>query len=160
MIDMKNAQQMHAHAHIVHLIMHILNCIRTYVHTYIHTHAYIHIYTHMHAYIHTYTPHTYIHNNLCVLAEVAIRDHFPVGAPMVMYQLRKEYPGTGAPYVAVDGMSLAIDRNECFGLLGPNGELKQYGLTLIRTSCDSQDTSFSMPCTSSIRTLSLGPDTL
>lgn len=55
---------------------------------------------------------------------MAIRDHFPEGAPMVMYQLRKEYPGSGggAPYVAVDSMSLAIDRNECFGLLGPNGE--------------------------------------
>ena len=42
---------------------------------------------------------------------------------MVLYQLRKEYAGSGggAPYVAVDAMSIAIDRNECFGLLGPNG---------------------------------------
>ena len=40
-----------------------------------------------------------------------------------MYQLRKEYSGSGGnpPHVAVETISLAIQRNECFGLLGPNG---------------------------------------
>jgi ABC-type multidrug transport system ATPase subunit len=48
---------------------------------------------------------------------------FPPEAPVVMYQLRKEYPGSsGAPtHVAVHSVSVAIQRNECFGLLGPNG---------------------------------------
>ena len=43
--------------------------------------------------------------------------------PVVMYQLRKEYPGSlgKPPHVAVHSVSLAIQRNECFGLLGPNG---------------------------------------
>ena len=42
---------------------------------------------------------------------------------MVMYQLRKEYPGSGGkpPHIAVHSVSLVIQRNECFGLLGPNG---------------------------------------
>ena len=50
---------------------------------------------------------------------------FPPEAPVVMYQLRKEYPGSsGAPtHVAVHSVSVAIQRNECFGLLGPNGQL-------------------------------------
>ena len=49
---------------------------------------------------------------------------FPSDAPMVIYQLRKEYPGTGGapPHVAVQSVSVAIQRNECFGLLGPNGQ--------------------------------------
>ena len=53
-----------------------------------------------------------------------IKENFPNDAPMVMYKLRKEYPGSGGgpPYVAVDSMSVAIDRDECFGLLGPNGK--------------------------------------
>jgi ABC-type multidrug transport system fused ATPase/permease subunit len=48
---------------------------------------------------------------------------FPPDAPVVMYQLRKEYPGSGGapPHVAVHSVSLVIQRNECFGLLGPNG---------------------------------------
>ena len=52
-----------------------------------------------------------------------MRDGFPEDAPVVMYQLRKEYPGSAGsqPHVAVEGISLAIERNECFGLLGPNG---------------------------------------
>lgn len=60
-----------------------------------------------------------------ILAEDNIRDHFPASAPMVLHKLRKEYPGPGGgpPYVAVHSISLAIDRNECFGLLGPNGEV-------------------------------------
>ena len=38
-------------------------------------------------------------------------------------QLRKEYSGSGGnpPQIAVETISLAIQRNECFGLLGPNG---------------------------------------
>ena len=49
---------------------------------------------------------------------------FPPNAPVVIYQLRKEYSRSGgrAPHVAVQNVSLAIQRNECFGLLGPNGE--------------------------------------
>ena len=60
-------------------------------------------------------------------SEKSLRDGFPEDAPVVMYQLRKEYPGSGGnpPHVAVETISLAIQRNECFGLLGPNGmELK------------------------------------
>lgn len=59
-----------------------------------------------------------------LFVEEEIENNFPEDVPMVMYKLRKEYPGTGgnAPYVAVDSMSLAIERNECFGLLGPNGK--------------------------------------
>ena len=40
-----------------------------------------------------------------------------------MYQLRKEYAGglTKRPFVAVHSISMAIQRDECFGLLGPNG---------------------------------------
>ena len=43
-------------------------------------------------------------------------------APVVLYRLRKEYhsPGGGPPYVAVQSVSLAIKKNECFHLLGPN----------------------------------------
>ena len=56
-------------------------------------------------------------------AENSLRDGFPEDAPVVMYQLRKEYSGSGGnpPHVAVETISLAIQRNECFGLLGPNG---------------------------------------
>ena len=52
-----------------------------------------------------------------------MRDSLPADAPVVMYQLRKEYPGSGGnpPHVAVETISLAIERSECFGLLGPNG---------------------------------------
>ncbi|CAI8001111.1 ABC transporter A family member 7, partial [Geodia barretti] len=48
---------------------------------------------------------------------------FPPDAPVVIYQLRKEYPGSGGapPHVAVHSVSIVIQRNECFGLLGPNG---------------------------------------
>ncbi len=44
-------------------------------------------------------------------------------APIVLQNLRKEYPGSGGnpPYVAVHSMSLSVASNECFGLLGPNG---------------------------------------
>ncbi len=44
-------------------------------------------------------------------------------APIVLQNLRKEYPGSGGnpPCVAVHSMSLSVARNECFGLLGPNG---------------------------------------
>ena len=57
------------------------------------------------------------------LTENALREGFPSHAPVVMYQLRKEYPGSlgKPPHVAVHSVSLAIQRNECFGLLGPNG---------------------------------------
>lgn len=55
--------------------------------------------------------------------EDAIRRKFPDDAPIVICQLRKEYPGSGGkpPHIAVHSLSLAIQRNECFGLLGPNG---------------------------------------
>ena len=54
-----------------------------------------------------------------------LSEGFPPDAPVVIYQLRKEYPGTGGapPHVAVHSVSLAVQRNECFGLLGPNGQL-------------------------------------
>ena len=57
------------------------------------------------------------------LTENALREGFPSHAPVVMYQLRKEYPGSlgKPPHVAVHSVSLVIQRNECFGLLGPNG---------------------------------------
>ena len=60
---------------------------------------------------------------LSYLTENALREGFPSHAPVVMYQLRKEYPGSlgKPPHVAVHSVSLAIQRNECFGLLGPNG---------------------------------------
>ncbi len=53
---------------------------------------------------------------------------FPENAPMVLYKLRKEYPSPsgGPPYVAVHSVSVAIEKNECFGLLGPNGRSVMY----------------------------------
>ena len=68
------------------------------------------------------------------ISEDSLRDNLPADAPVVMYQLRKEYPSSGGnpPHVAVETISLAIERNECFGLLGPNGmficTLCEYGL--------------------------------
>ena len=49
---------------------------------------------------------------------------FPPEAPVVIFKLRKEYPAANnqPPHVAVHSFSLAIQRNECFGLLGPNGK--------------------------------------
>ena len=65
--------------------------------------------------------------------ENEIGHSFPGRAPVVLYHLRKEYPspGGGPPYVAVQSVSLAIKKNECFGLLGPNG-------TCISSSSSSQ----------------------
>ena len=62
------------------------------------------------------------------LTENALREGFPSHAPVVMYQLRKEYPGSlgKPPHVAVHSVSLAIQRNECFGLLGPNGIVASF----------------------------------
>ena len=81
--------------------------------------------------------------------EEDLTDGFPDDAPVVIYKLRKEVTATNLmlfldtlnvegsllfsqltqysssrgrpPHVAVDCFSLAIERNECFGLLGPNG---------------------------------------
>ena len=60
----------------------------------------------------------------CFLAEDMIGQHFPDNAPVVLYRLRKDYPSPsgGPPYVAVHSVSVAIEKNECFGLLGPNGK--------------------------------------
>ena len=54
-----------------------------------------------------------------------------------MFQLRKEYPGTGGnpPHVAVESISLAVERNECFGLLGPNGKLYNINSITSIMSC-------------------------
>ncbi len=56
--------------------------------------------------------------------EKRVREGLPPDTPVVIDQLRKEYPGSrGAPaHIAVHSISLAIQRGECFGLLGPNGE--------------------------------------
>ncbi len=43
--------------------------------------------------------------------------------------LRKRYPGAAAP--ALDGVSLRVERGECFGLLGPNGAGKTTLLGLV-----------------------------
>lgn len=60
---------------------------------------------------------------LCNTTDEQLSQGFPPDAPVVIYQLRKEYPGSGGgpPHVAVNAISLAVQRNECFGLLGPNG---------------------------------------
>ena len=74
---------------------------------------------------------------LLMFSENSLRDGFPEDAPVVMYQLRKEYPGSGGnpPHVAVETISLAIQRNECFGLLGPNGmQIYSWYIKFI-TSC-------------------------
>ena len=61
---------------------------------------------------------------ISTILEDALRRRFPDNAPIVIYQLRKEYPGSSGkpPHIAVHSLSLAIQRNECFGLLGPNGK--------------------------------------
>jgi ABC-type multidrug transport system ATPase subunit len=59
-----------------------------------------------------------------VLAEEErLRQGLPFDVPVVMYKLRKEYSGgiSKPPHIAVHGLSLVIEKNECFGLLGPNG---------------------------------------
>ncbi|XP_065901246.1 ABC transporter A family member 9-like isoform X2 [Dysidea avara] len=65
----------------------------------------------------------------------AIDDAFTTGynVSIVMSQLRKEFPASaGKPiHIAVHGMSLAIQRNECFGLLGPNGAGKTTLISLL-----------------------------
>lgn len=43
------------------------------------------------------------------------------GDAIVMKRLRKVYPGSPTPKVAVQQLSLGIERGACFGLLGPNG---------------------------------------
>ena len=60
-----------------------------------------------------------------ILSDELLSQGFPPDAPVVIYQLRKEYPGSNGapPHVAVHSVSVAIQRNECFGLLGPNGQL-------------------------------------
>ena len=40
--------------------------------------------------------------------------------PVVIRQLRKQYGSRHGP-VAVSGLSVAMENNICFGLLGPNG---------------------------------------
>ena len=62
------------------------------------------------------------------LTENTLREGFPRHAPVVMYKLRKEYPGPWGkpPHIAVHSVSLAIQRNECFGLLGPNGIAQRH----------------------------------
>ena len=62
------------------------------------------------------------------LPENTLREGFPRHAPVVMYKLRKEYPGPWGkpPHIAVHSVSLAIQRNECFGLLGPNGIAQRH----------------------------------
>ena len=44
--------------------------------------------------------------------------------PIVVRDLRKVFPGQdgGKPKTAVETLTLGIERGECFGLLGPNGE--------------------------------------
>ncbi len=52
-----------------------------------------------------------------------VRAGLPPDTPVVIEGLRKEYSGSGGKpsHIAVHAVSLAIQRNECFGLLGPNG---------------------------------------
>lgn len=44
--------------------------------------------------------------------------------PIVVRNLQKTYPAidNAPPKVAVRNLTLGIDKGECFGLLGPNGE--------------------------------------
>lgn len=65
--------------------------------------------------------------------EDRISQEFPEDAPMVIYKLRKVYPGTKGrpPHVAVSSLSLVIERNECFGLLGPNGAGKTTLISML-----------------------------
>ena len=69
--------------------------------------------------------------------EDSLRRGFPDDAPVIMYQLRKEYPSSigQRPYVAVHSVSLVIQRNECFGLLGPNGTRLTIVLTSYSNHC-------------------------
>ncbi|XP_067087403.1 phospholipid-transporting ATPase ABCA3 isoform X2 [Osmerus mordax] len=43
-----------------------------------------------------------------------------VGSPLILHELSKVYSG-GQPLLAVDRLSLAVGKGECFGLLGFNG---------------------------------------
>ena len=42
-----------------------------------------------------------------------------------------QYSGSGGkpPHVAVESFSLVVNRNECFGLLGPNGRILNFLLS-------------------------------
>eukprot|EP00887_Chlorella_sp_A99_P004767 scaffold4.g4767.t1 len=57
----------------------------------------------------------------------------PGAAAIVIRDLEKRFPPTGSngERVAVRGLTLAIERGECFGLLGPNGAGKSTTLNLL-----------------------------
>src|SRR5438552_12761132 len=53
-------------------------------------------------------------------------------AAVVVRDLRKVYQSSGRPPLcAVDGISLEIEKGECFGLLGPNGAGKSTSMNCI-----------------------------
>ena len=80
---------------------------------------------------------TCYHSNMQYITEEYINNSYDViDAPVVLNKLRKEvtivtmkcsikshlqYDSSNGSYVAVYGFSIVVKRNECFGLLGPNG---------------------------------------
>lgn len=52
-----------------------------------------------------------------------LSNQVPESAPVLIREIRKEYPTRYGqpPKVAIHGLSLAINEGECFGLLGANG---------------------------------------
>lgn len=65
----------------------------------------------------------------CLQALADYEDH-----PIVIKDIKKTYPGQDGqpPKLAVRSLNLAIEKGECFGLLGPNGAALDAAVLLLR----------------------------
>jgi ABC-type multidrug transport system ATPase subunit len=56
---------------------------------------------------------------------------YPPDTPLVICNLRKEYPQKPRPKVALDNLCLIVGEDECFGLLGENGAGKTTTISIL-----------------------------